>query len=324
MSSVAAARGGARYAYATLAFVMLFWAGNSIVGRAIRDDIPPFTLALVRWVGASAVLLPLAWRQLVKDHEEMLRHWKIMLALGVFGVAGFNGFLYSGLHYTSATNSLLLQAAIPGGVLLMDRVLFRQKSSAGQILGVFLSALGVIVVVVQADVRLLANFRFSFGDVLVLGGVLVWSLYTSLLRLKPAVHQLSFLLVTFVIAALCMAPLALAEWNAAQRMEFDAELLAACAYVAIFPSVLSYLLFNMAVERIGASRAGQTISLMPLFGAGLAAILLDEPLHGYHIAGMAFILGGIALGILTAPGGPAAANDPAHRRRGGMDSSHHV
>ncbi|MBW8910621.1 MAG: DMT family transporter [Sphingomonas sp.] len=314
MSTVAAARGRARYAYATLALVMLFWAGNSIVGRAIRDDIPPFTLALVRWMGASAVLLPLSWRHLVKDRKEMLRHWKIVLVLAVVGVAGFNAFLYSGLHYTSATNSLLLQAAIPGGVLLIDRVLFGQRSSAGQILGVSLSTIGVIVVVVRADIGLLAGFRFGFGDALILGGVLVWSVYTSLLRLRPAVHQLSFLFVTFVIAALCMTPLAIVEWNARQQISFDAELLAACAYVAIFPSVLSYLLFNIAVERIGPGRAGQTISLMPLFGAGLAAALLGEQLHGYHIAGMALILGGIALSIASARGGSAAANDPAHRR----------
>lgn len=315
MSTIAAARGGARYAYATLAFVMLFWAGNSIVGRAIRDDIPPFTLALVRWMGASAVLLPLAWRHLAEDRTEMLRHWKIVMVLAVVGVAGFNAFLYSGLHYTSATNGLLLQAAIPGGVLLIDRVLFGQRSSAGQILGVLLSTIGVIVVVVRADIGLLARFRFGFGDVLILGGVLVWAFYTSLLRLRPAVHQLSFLLVTFVIAALCMTPLAIAEWNAGQRISLDADLLAACAYVAIFPSVLSYLLFNMAVERIGAGRAGQTISLMPLFGAGLAAALLGEPLHGYHIAGMALIFGGIALSVAFARNDSVAANGPARRRR---------
>ncbi|MBW8911705.1 MAG: DMT family transporter, partial [Sphingomonas sp.] len=198
---------------------------------------------------------------------------------------------------------------------LIDRVLFGQRSPVGQILGVLLSTIGVIVVVVQADISLLAGFRFGFGDVLILGGVLVWAFYTSLLRLRPAVHQLSFLLVTFVIAALCMTPLAIAEWNSGQRIILNAELLAACAYVAIFPSVLSYLLFNIAVERVGAGRAGQTISLMPLFGAGLAAALLGEPLHDYHIAGMALILGGIALSVATARGAPAVANDPVHKCR---------
>ena len=312
--STAGAPASTRYAYLTLALVMLFWAGNSIVGRAIRDEIPPFTLALVRWLGAAAVLLPLAWRHLADDREQLLRHWKIVLLLGVLGVAGFNAFLYTGLHHTTATNGLLLQAAIPGCVLLIDRVLFGKRSPALQIIGVLLSTLGVLIVVVKADIGLLAAFRFGFGDMLIMGGVLVWSSYTSLLRLKPAVHQLSFLFATFVIAALCMAPLSLEEWAGGARLRPDAGLLAACAYVAIFPSVIGYLLFNMAVEEIGAGRAGQTISLMPLFGAVLAAALLSEPLHGYHLVGMALILCGIALSVTVDRRlGPAHSN-PARTR----------
>ena len=289
-------RGGdARYAYITLALVMLFWAGNAIVGRAVRDDIPPFTLALIRWTGASIIILPFAWRRMIADREPLLHHWKVVLALGVLGVAGFNALLYSGLHFTSATNGLLLQAAIPAGVLLTDRMLFGQRAPMEQIIAVLLSTIGVAVVVLRADISLLAGFRFGRGDMLILGGVVVWSFYTSLLRLRPAVHPLSLVLVTFLIAALCMAPLAATEWIDGRRIRIAPDILAACAYVAIFPSLLSYMLFNAAVERIGASRAGQTITLMPLFGALLAALLLGEPLQGYHVVGMALILGGIAL-----------------------------
>ena len=45
-------------AFVLLGLVMLLWAGNSIVGRAVRDDVGPFILSLVRWAGASLVLLP--------------------------------------------------------------------------------------------------------------------------------------------------------------------------------------------------------------------------------------------------------------------------
>lgn len=290
--------GGARFAYVTLALVMVFWAGNAIVGRAVHDDIPPLTLALIRWTGASIIILPFAWRHMIADREPLLRHWKVVLALALLGVAGFNAFLYSGLHFTSATNGLLLQAAIPAGVLLADRALFSQRAPMEQIVGVLLSTTGVAVVVLRADISLLGGFRFGQGDMLILGGVVVWSLYTSLLRLRPAVHPLSLVLATFLIAALCMAPLAAIEWMDGRRMTLAPDVLAACAYVAIFPSLLSYLLFNAAVARIGASRAGQTITLMPLFGALLAALLLGEPLHAYHMVGMALILGGIALTMM--------------------------
>lgn len=286
-------------AYATLALVMLFWAGNSIVGRAVRGDIGPFTLALIRWTGALIVLSPFAWRHFSAQLPQIRLHWRPVLLLGILGVAGFNGFLYSGLRYTSATNGLLLQAAIPALVLLVDRLIFGVRSTIGQVIGVTVSTIGVVLIVLRGDMASLLGLELGKGDALVLCGVLVWSLYTSLLKLKPAVHPLSFLFATFIIGVLCMAPLAAGEIVAHGLPQAKSGVVLACAYVALFPSVISYLLFNQAVERIGAAKAGQTIALMPLFGAGLAVMLLGEPLHAYHLAGMAIILAGIAMSALT-------------------------
>ncbi len=288
---------GAIVAYLSLTLVMLFWAGNAIVGRAMRADIPPFTFAFLRWTLALALLLPLAAPHLRRDRAALAAGWKSVLLLGVLGVGGFNGFLYLGLHSTNATNALLLQAATPAGVLLVDRLLFAQRAPATRIFGIVLSTLGVVAVITQGDIAVLAGLRFGFGDILVLCAVATWSLYTSLLRGKPPVNPLSLLSATFLIGALCMAPLAMGEWEAGRRPHVAPEVIGAILYVAVFPSILSYLMFNRAVGQIGASRAGQTISMMPLFGALLAAGLLSEPLHDYHLAGMALIFGGIAFTI---------------------------
>ncbi|MES2058751.1 MAG: DMT family transporter [Pseudomonadota bacterium] len=285
-------------AYLMLAIVMLFWAGNSIVARAVKDDIPPFTLAFVRWTGALIILLPLAWTSLRRDRAALLAGWRPVLLLGLVGVAGFNGFLYWGLHHTTATNGLLLQAAIPALVLMCNAIFFRERAGGWQIGGVILSTLGVAVVVVRADLQVLMGLQLGFGDLLILCGVLGWAIYTSLLRIRPALHQLSFLFVTFTIAALTMLPLALSEWHTITGIVWRPAVIGAFAYVAILPSVVAYFLFNSAVDAIGAARAGQTISLMPLFGAGLAAAVLGEALHPYHLVGMALILSGIAMAAL--------------------------
>jgi drug/metabolite transporter (DMT)-like permease len=285
-------------AYAMLALVMLFWAGNTIVARAVRADIPPFTLAFIRWTGALLIILPFAWRALLRDRAAIRAGWRPLLLLGLVGVAGFNGFLYWGLHYTTATNGLLLQAAIPALVLVCNALFFRQRAGLWQIGGVALSTLGVAIVVVRADLAVLAALRLGFGDLLILCAVLGWAVYTSLLRVRPPVDQRSFLFITFLIAALAMLPLALGEWRDIARIDWRPAIVGAFAYVALLPSVIAYFLFNSAVEQIGAARAGQTIGLMPLFGAGLAALLLGEPLHGYHLAGMLLIFAGIAITAL--------------------------
>lgn len=285
-------------AYMMLTMVMVFWAGNSIVGRAVRDSIPPFTLAFVRWLGALAVLLPFALPHLKADRGMLLKHWRIVLALGVIGVAGFNAFLYSGLRHSPATNALLIQAATPTLVLIFDLLLFRTRASLAQVVGVMVSSIGVLAIIFEGDLGRIANVHLGHGDALLLCGVTAWAIYTSLLRKRPEVHPLSFLACTFFIAVLAMAPLAATEWQEIQQIPWGLPVLGAFVYVAIFPSVIAYMVFNAAVKEIGAGRAGQTLSLMPLFGAFLAATILNEALHGYHFVGMAAILAGIAITVL--------------------------
>lgn len=288
-------------AFAALALVMLLWSGNMIIGRAVRDDIPPFTLAFVRWTGAFLIVLPFAARQVVAERAKLLRQWQPILLLGLTGVASFNAFIYSGLRHTTATNALLLQAAIPALVLLFDRVIFGLRSPVLQLGGVLVSTVGVLVIITRGAPEALLGLHFGIGDVLVLCGVLAWSLYTSLLKLRPDCHPLSFLVTTFAIGAVAMLPLAASEWREVAAIDWRPAVFGAFAYVALLPSVVAYALYNAAVAEVGAVRAGQTISLMPLFGAFLAAALLGEPLLRFHLAGMVLILLGIAVTLLKLP-----------------------
>jgi drug/metabolite transporter (DMT)-like permease len=289
-------RAGTALAYAMLCVVMALWAGNSIVGRAVRDTIPPFTLAFARWAGALCLVGPFAAKRVAADGATLRRHWRIVLLLGLVGVAAFNGFLYSGLRLTTATNGLLLQAMVPALVLLSGALLGQGRAPRAQLAGVCLSTFGVALVVFRADPSAVATLRLNAGDALVLCAGLAWALYTVLLPRRPAVHPLAFLAVTFAIGALAMLPLAAGEWQRA-RIAWTPAVVGAFAYVAIFPSCIAYFLYNEAVSTLGAGPAGQTMSLMPLFGAGLASLVLGEPLHAWHLAGMAFICAGIGLTV---------------------------
>ncbi|WHU03189.1 DMT family transporter [Sphingomonas sp. NIBR02145] len=283
-----------RALYAMLTLVMLLWAGNSMVARAVHAEIPPFALALGRWAGALLVVAPFAWRRVIADWPVVRQHWGKILLLGLIGIGGFNALLYSGLRYTTATNGLLIQAAIPALVLCFDGLLFKARPRAAQIAGVSIAAIGVLTIILKADPAALLSLSFNIGDVLVLCAVLAWSLYTALLRLRPPIDPLSFLALTFAIGVLAMLPFAIAELRSFP-LHFTPRVLGAYAYVALLPSVVAYFLYNKAVGELGAGAAGQVISLQPLFGALLAVPLLGEALHGYHLAGMAIILAGILI-----------------------------
>jgi len=280
-----------------LGLVMLMWSGNSIVARAIHAEVPPFTLAFWRWAGASIIAVPLAWRHLQADRAEIARGWRMILLLGLVGVGSFNAFMYSGLQYTTAANSLLVQAAIPALVLGLDFALFRVAPRVAQVIGCLLAASGVLVIIFRGDPAAIADMQFNIGDALVLVAVMLWAFYTVLLKRKPPITGLSFMALTILVGAIVMAPFSAYELQT-RHVIFTPGVFAAIAYVTLLPSIVAYFLYNKAVEEIGAGDAGQVVNLQPLFGALLAALVLGEPIHSYHLIGMAVILLGIAVPLL--------------------------
>lgn len=282
-----------------LGLVMIFWAGNSIVGRATAGEIPPLTLAFARWTGALAILAPFAWRKVRQDWHVLRARWKPVLALGLLGIAAFNALLYSGLQFTTATNALLLQAAVPALVILLDRLIWGTRSGLVQIIGTMASTIGVVFIVFEGDWHQFLSLDLGRGDALILASIVVWALYTVLLRLRPDVSPVSLVAVTFAIGALSMAPLAMWEHASGLRIVWSTGTVLALLYVSIFPSTISYFIYNYAAGELGAARAGQAITLLPLFGALLSAVLLGEALQWYHGAGMALICLGIAMGLVA-------------------------
>ena len=278
-----------------LALAMLFWAGNSVVGRAVNADIPPVGLAFWRWVAAAVLIAPLAWPHARRDWGELKRHVVLLAFLALLGLAGFNALLYTALHTTTAINTVLLQSATPPLIFLCSFALYRERPNLWQVAGLIVALAGVAVIVSLGHPLALLSLQLNVGDGLMLIAVAGYALYSALLKSKPQVHPLSFLAATCGLSVLVLAPFYVAEHLGGQTMPVDGPALAALAYVAIFPSILAYLFFNRGVELLGANRAGQFMNLMPGFGALLAVVFLHESLQAYHGVGLLLIAGGIVL-----------------------------
>ncbi len=278
----------------------LFWAGNTVLGRAVSTDIPPIALSFWRWTLALLILLPFAWRRLRGAVPLLRAHWPILVVLSVLGVTNFNSLLYVGLTATSATNALLLGSATPLMILALSRLLFGQHIGLHQGVGMALSLAGVLLILVEGDPARLAALLPNAGDLWVLAAGLDWALYSVLLRRRPAgLDALTFLTVTVLIGTIPLA--ALYAWDLWQGHRFAVDLpnLAALGYVAIFPSVLAYIIWNRAVGELGANRIGQYMHLMPAAGALLAFLLLGEHPRWFHALG--FIAIGTGLWLASRP-----------------------
>lgn len=281
--------------YLLLTLTALFWSGNFIVARAVHADVPPLGLVFWRWLGALVVVLPFAWGPLMADWPVIRRHWRIVLALAVIGVASFNTLVYLGLQTTTALNAVLLQSAIPICIFVFAFVLFGDTVRPLQALGIALSLTGIGAILARGDLSTIRGLAFNRGDLLVFAAVVCWAIYSVLLRKRPALHPLSFLTVTIAVSVVGLAPLYAWEISAGRVTHFDRPTLLAVGYIAIFPSVLAYLFYNRGVDLIGANRAGTFIHLMPLFGSIMAILFLGESFQLYHAVGIALILGGLTL-----------------------------
>jgi drug/metabolite transporter (DMT)-like permease len=273
----------------------LFWAGNAVVGRAVAGEVPPIALAFWRWVVGAAIVLPFAWRHLGRDTRPMLRAWPVMLALSVFGVGVFNTTLYIAAQTTTALNIVMLQSAMPVLIVAASFLLFREVVTARQALGIAVSLAGAVTLVTHGDPAVLAQFDLNRGDLWMMAGILSYAVYTALLRRRPAVHGLSFVAATFIVGALILLPLYLAETLSGRPLPLAPRSALAIGYVAVFASVLAYLSYNRAVALLGANTAGLGVHLVPVFGTLLAVLLLGEVPRPYHAVGILLIGTGIWL-----------------------------
>ncbi len=282
--------------YLLLTLTSLFWSGNMVVGRAIRADIPPLTLAFWRWTIAFCCVLPFALPHLKTQWPLLRRAWKTVFALGLLGVGGYNTFAYIALQQTSATNALLLNSFIPIATIAIAWAFHGKRLHRLEALGVGISLIGVMTIVARGDFQVLAHLNLNAGDVWMMVAVIVWATYTVGLARRPAgVHPMLLLAAFIAVAMIALAPAYAWEVASGRRVNVNSGSLLALAYVGILPSFVGYVFYNRGVAEVGPSLASLFIHLMPVFGTLLSVIFLAEIPHGYHYAGIGLIFAGIAL-----------------------------
>lgn len=287
--------------YLFMSLAMLCWSGNWLLGRAMHTAIGPVALNFLRWGGAALLLLPFTSRGLWAARAEIVARWRILLVLGVLGSALYQGLVYMALNYTTAINAALFNTTAPMVVIMLSWLITRERISWRQGMGIALSLAGVLIIVTRGDLAVLAEIHFNPGDLLALASVPVWGLYTVLLQRRPTgMSPLVFLTCVALVGTLTLSPFFVWEYQVRGAPVWGVNTVVTVIYVALFASVIAYILWNNAVPRVGANKAGPFLHLHPVFTTVLAMLFLGEVLHLYHVAGMALI----ALGIwLTSTGG---------------------
>ena len=287
-------------AFLLLALATLFWAGNWVLGRALRETFEPNALNLWRWLIAALALAPFALPRLRGRLPAIRRSIGLLVLLSLLGVALFQSLVYTGLKTTTAVNAVLLNSSFPAFMLLCSFAIERERATRRQITGMLISLAGILVILARGDPASLARLEFHSGDALILLAMPVWGVYSVLLKRRPAeLDGISFLFVISVIGAVLLVPAFAVEAYFAPPRWPGAEGIAAALYVGLAASVGAFICWNRGVAIVGANVAGFTIHLLPAFGTLLAIAFLGESFRPFHAVGIATILAGVL--VATAP-----------------------
>ncbi len=285
--------------YLLLVLTTLGWGGNAVASRMAVGQISPMMLTSARWGLVLAVMLVTCRRPVIDGWPLVRRQWRAVLLMGATGFTGFNALNYVAAHYTSAVNLSIIQGTIPLMVLFGGRMLHPAPLRLGQIVGVSVALVGVMVVASNGHLETLTGLRFNIGDLMMLAATVLYAGYTLALRTRVGGGgrggQLGFFFGLAAAAFLTSLPLLAAEAASGALLPPTLKGWAILVYIALGPSFVSQIFFLRAVALIGPARAGLFINLVPVFGALLAVLVLSEPFGLHQAAALALVLGGIAL-----------------------------
>lgn len=289
------ARGLWSRAYLLLTLTALAWGGNAVAARLAVGEVSPMALTNLRWVGVVLILAATVGPRALREAPVLLPRWRSILLMGALGFTAFNALFYAAGHHTSGVNLTIIQGAIPVAVLIGGLLVYGVRIRPLQVAGMAVTLGGVALVASKGHLETLLSLGFNIGDVYMMVACLFYAGYTLGLRDRPPVNGLVFFAALAGVAFLTSLPLLAYEVARGEVQWPTPKGWAILSYVAVFPSLLSQILFMRGVELIGPARAGLFVNLVPVFGAGLSVLLLGEPFRWYHGAALALVLGGIWL-----------------------------
>jgi drug/metabolite transporter (DMT)-like permease len=276
--------------YLFLALANLFWAGNYVFGEMVTREITPISLTFFRWLFAFLPLIALAWLIEHPNWRSALREWRLHLLQSLLGLTGYTLLLYAALGLTGAVNAAVISAINPATIALAAAIFLHERLNRVQVLGLVVAFVGVTIVLTGGDIALLLEQGFGVGDLLVIGSVLAWTVY-SLISRRLVTPPITATAVQAVFAVVTMLPL-IAVTGVSLPSSAAGSL--GLAYIVVFPSMAGYALWNIGASKVGPSRAGIFLNLLPVFVV-VIALGLGATLELPAVIGGALVIAGVYL-----------------------------
>ena len=269
-------------------------ASNLIIARGGTEFIPPLSLAFWRWLICFIILLPFTFVYLKKNFQDYKNELFKLFILGFLGCGICGAFPFIAGTTTTIVNMGIIYSSSPIFIILITSIFFGERLRPIQLTGIFICLVGVILIIIKANLNLLMNLRFTTGDLWMLGASIGWALYTIYIfhwkTNLPLLHR--FTLIS-MFGAMSLLPFFITENLFFLKTNYDFNFFIWVLFAALSPSIIAFLLFNFVNKKLGASITGSVLYLYTVYGAVYGFLFFDEKLEIYHLIGSIMVFIGI-------------------------------
>ncbi len=275
-----------------LLLTSLFWGGNFVVSKSLLGHASPMTLTTIRWIIAVICLIPLVWWK----EKKILPPRSALLPLFLMGFTGaflFNILQFIALERTTAMNVGLISTLNAMTIAIFSFIFLKEKINSLQIFAMLFSLIGVILVLSKGQINSLLSLHFNTGDLWMLAAVCVWGIYS--ICSKWAMKNTSALMSTLysaIFGLLILLPLNISDFTVTH---INQSFIVAIIYTGVISTVVCMVLWNLGVQKLGATTAGIFLNFNPIFTSILAFLFLNEKITWIQGIGSGIVIIGCYL-----------------------------
>jgi len=271
----------------------LFWSGAFIAAKLLSTFIPPFTLTFLRFSLATIFLYLIGKFKKVRFIKLTRKDIPVFLFTGILGMIGYHVLFFLSVRYTSAINASFIGASNPIITAILCMVFLKEKINIKRFMGIALSFTGVLLIITNADFSLFKSLSFNKGDLLMLLAVFLWAVYSVFSKIVSKRYDpFNLTFYTFLFCTVFLIPAMFFENPYKFLITAPGSAYLAVLYMAIFPTVIGYLVQQYSIKQIGPSKTSIFINLVPIFSIFLSVIILKEnPVPIKILMGFLIILG---------------------------------
>jgi len=284
------------FPYILLFVQPVFMATNIIVARGGVEYVPPISLAFWRWLTVFLLLLPFFYNEIIKNKKSFNKEFWKLFFLGSMGCGVCGAFPFIAGMSTTMANMGIIYTSSPIFIIILSVMFFNDKINFSRVIGLVICLIGVLAIISKGNLNLLINFKFTSGDLWMIGAAMGWAVYSIyLLNWKSKFSLMARFTLIAMFGTISLFPFYILEEIFYFNTVFNNNFLFWVLFAAISPGIIAFTLYTRVQKYLGASLTGFTLYIFSIYSAIYGIILFDEALLNFHYFGAAFVFAGVYL-----------------------------